>query len=127
MSSSASLLVDRSLQNYRLAAYIGLTEVDTERTARVSRGWQHPGSSHVSYALGGTANVPDLTDGEIMARIVYTPSADVDALFGASFQAMAQVGTSLLPGNQADGWTRVASVDARFSSAGTAPSHAPPT
>lgn len=59
------------------------------------RGWRDAGSAHDSYSLGSTPNVPDLTDGEIVARIVYRPMVRPQDIFGGdAFQATAHAGES---------------------------------
>ena len=59
------------------------------------RGWRDAGSAHDSYSLGSTPNVPDLTDGEMVARIVYRPMVQPQDIFGGNaFQATAHAGES---------------------------------
>lgn len=61
---------------------------------RELRGWRDPGNAHESYSLGSSTNVPDLTDGDIAVRVVYTPRVTPEDIWHPAFQATAHVGES---------------------------------
>ena len=51
-----------------------------------SRGSHEPNESNHTFSLAHTASIPDLTDGVIKARIVYSPQLDPDVIFEPNFQ-----------------------------------------
>eukprot|EP00949_MAST-11_sp_MAST-11-sp1_P003824 g3824.t1 len=53
--------------------------------AVLSRGWRHRNSANHTYSFGMTTAVPDLTDGEHIARVVYDPAFDEELLSSTSF------------------------------------------
>jgi Bacterial lectin len=58
--------------------YYNPQQLDTyeNHVAVLTRGVQGPASSHHAFALGSTPNVPDLSEGVHVAKIVYSPFFD---------------------------------------------------
>ncbi|CAM9677875.1 unnamed protein product, partial [Laminaria digitata] len=56
-------------------------------SVQTRRGWRDAGSPHGLHSLGSTPNVPDLTRGEVTARLVYTPIVTPGETFHPAFQA----------------------------------------
>ncbi|CAM9683580.1 unnamed protein product, partial [Pylaiella littoralis] len=67
------------------------------------RDWRHAGSAHGSHSLGSTPNVVDLTDGELAARVKYTPVATPEDVFHPNFQASFHFGNFLAGGDTVKG------------------------
>ncbi|CAM9141429.1 unnamed protein product [Choristocarpus tenellus] len=57
-----------------------------------TRGWRNRGSSNQSYSLGSTSDVPNLTDGPRVARIVYSPRLDSSDIFSGHFLTTGHTG-----------------------------------
>ena len=58
-----------------------------------TRGFRYPNNASHSYSLGATTDIADLTDGQHVARIVYSPTFDEEALVTRAFEASSHANT----------------------------------